>query len=1215
VNNPLSLNGTIPSGHSVRKAYFELLGEDDTDATAILSVNTVIVELGAIIPTSYSPSYINLLSQLLSTADGSLKAHVVEKVRAIIGRVGNNPNIPQMQAIIGDTPSRLAPAPPGTTVSPKLGLTDVVPEEGLRLTSYFNFDPSDSDINLLVGLLVDDRLDDEARGQAIKYLKDTVSTLPISMDLTEVGKEKARAYIAKLDTPSSKVIPTGSKVDISKGDANKSTTKQEPTITYPPAADWGMRVTQVDTNKSYFFSLLPAMDSVIPMTASKDVPNALPGLYIRVKANIAKLRVPGSTPIYQHMGIDSVMVTVVGMFTGMDGDKPSPATYLSHATGKDKVGTLMAKLDTYGAMQSFYEHAYLSGADLDVEINMARYQAFDVEEGVIRSAKTGNPRFRGHLSLLEVAHARSDRTYYTLQFETRSLTEDKCEITKIDHIPDSLKERLSQVAVEEQTVAVESIRTITDDINMAKEGTNGKKISEWESGDPDPSGRALRVNEVCDNDGKCRYYVFTPGGQLYEETDKEEIDKLKNERIGGWNTNRLIRTGASIAATVTTCAVAAGSIPAAVTIVGGVVTAAAAAGCGAVAGDLINTVANGDNRQYTPVEAAIDAVTILAPTKIGAATLGKVVGVGAKVASAPVKLAGKVVSKTGILSTGPAAKITSSLAQSTQGVRRAILSTANKAKNSAVNFALSPTPDILQPPSNYLSSSNVAARFTRFITPGLGSASNTTNAVDDAGRSTGRVSTATSQTNNIVDDTVTNATRSTLTRRDIPNIDKVSQESGNIAIQMRNENISIDDASRWIVDNYPNANSGEVLRARQIIRNNVDFPVEDDPASLATALYKEGYNPQDMSPAELINYIKNARPGIYDEARPGISDEVVTSLKNQVLSEYNEKYPRAITDEGVYNDIIEIADTLRPDATQAQKLEALENIPDKEGGLQVLNEVLNRRLTSNIRVTSVRPPEEALPPPLNPDGTPTTLGPAAGSIDGEPIVIIDDTFNTIDSIVPIPTNTLTAPAAPVGSPGNIQTNTGAAPVSAPASPANKVISITGGGTISEEAVANDIAALIPDVGNIPDAVLGNEVIDYLGASQAIYSPDQVNEIVNLVKQNNPGSPVVPRVANTGDIQDIVEQLPDRLGTPTNQVVGRAPDATTGHATISRSTSPIQIEQIAKNQAQAILNNNPDINPDRLSNNQILALVDVTFAIGFNRDLFATTIRNYIRVLK
>ncbi|BAF36203.1 hypothetical protein [Microcystis phage LMM01] len=650
----------------------------------------------------------------------------------------------------------------------------------------------------------------------------------------------------------------------------------------------------------------------------------------------------------------------------------------------------------------------------------------------------------------------------------------------------------------------------------------------------------------------------------------------------------VIDSETSIEATVQAVTVAAGSIPTTIAIVGGVVTAASAAGY--AASDVINTVTNGDSRQYTTVEAAIDAVSILAPTKIGTTALGRVVGVGTKVASTSARLAGKVVLKTGILYTGPGAKITGGLAQSTRGVRSAILSTANKAKSSAVNFTERGTPGILQPTPNYLNSSNVAARFTRFITSGLGATSNIASA------------------NSIVNNA--NATRSILTRRDIPNIDKVSQESGDIAIQMRNENVSIGDASRWIADNYPSADVEEVLRARQIIRNNVDFPVEDDPASLTTTLYREGYRPQDMNPAELVNYIKNARPGV--------SDSVATSLRYQVLSEYNEKYPRAITDEGVYNDIIKIANTIRPGATEAQKLKALEDISDKKRALRILNEILDKRLIGNIRVTSVKPPEGRVPLPLNPDGTPITSSPTIDSIDDEPIIIIDYTFDTIDSIVPIPTNTLTAPAVPVGSPHNtLQTNTGAGntPVSVSASPANKIISITGGSVISEEAVANQLTAEIRDP-SIMDSVLRETIRANLENKQAIVEDSQIESILNLVKQKiNPGSPVVPRVANTGDIQDIVERLPDELGTPTNQVVGQALDATTGQAIINHSTSPIQVEQIAKNQAQAILNANPDINPDTLSNTQILALVDVAFAVDFNRDPFATSIRNYIKVLK
>ena len=526
MSDTLTSNGTIPLGHPVREAYFDLLDQEDLNAP--LLVNDVIFRLRDV-PSSRSTSYINLLSQLLSTADSLLRTSVVDEVNATIERSGDsNPNVPDMRVSIRDTTQRVGPAPPSTTPNTKLGLDDIVPDTDAGKSVRFHMEGpiTDLDIDIFIRLLKDDQLNNEARAEVIAFLRDKVPTLDSP---SEEAKGRARDYIASLATPRSTGIPTGDEVDTSKGDASKLTTKKEPTITYPPAADWGMRVTQVDTNKSYFFSLLPAMDSVIPMTASKDVPNALPGLHIRVKANIAKLRVPGSTPIYQHMGIDSVMITVVGMFTGVDGDKPSPATYLSHATGKDKVGTLMAKLDTYGAMQSFYEHAYLSGADLDVEINMARYQAFDVEEGVIRSAKTGNPRFRGHLSLLEVAHARSDRTYYTLQFETRSLTEDKCEITKIEHIPDSLKEAINQATVEEQARAADSALAIAEDINMAEQGIDGKTISKWESGDPDPTGQRRSVSKVCNRDGTCKYYVLYLG-QSYEVVDRQLIEELERDR-------------------------------------------------------------------------------------------------------------------------------------------------------------------------------------------------------------------------------------------------------------------------------------------------------------------------------------------------------------------------------------------------------------------------------------------------------------------------------------------------------------------------------------------------------------------------------------------------------------------------------------------------------------------------------------------------------------
>jgi hypothetical protein len=108
--------------------------------------------------------------------------------------------------------------------------------------------------------------------------------------------------------------------------------------------------------------------------------------------------------------------------------------------------------------------------------------------------------------------------------------EDKCEITKIEHIPASLKEAITQSTSEELSSEVDGALAIINDIEMAKEGKDGKTLSQWESGDTDSTNQRLSVHEVCDKDGTCRYYVVSIG-QVFEVTGTEAIKKLKDERI------------------------------------------------------------------------------------------------------------------------------------------------------------------------------------------------------------------------------------------------------------------------------------------------------------------------------------------------------------------------------------------------------------------------------------------------------------------------------------------------------------------------------------------------------------------------------------------------------------------------------------------------------------------------------------------------------------
>ena len=76
---------------------------------------------------------------------------------------------------------------------------------------------------------------------------------------------------------------------------------------------------QLATRHEWFLTLLPAMRSVIPLSGGMDTPGALPGLQFQIRSNIAKHKVPGFQPIFQHMGVDSIVITLVGTFTGDGG--------------------------------------------------------------------------------------------------------------------------------------------------------------------------------------------------------------------------------------------------------------------------------------------------------------------------------------------------------------------------------------------------------------------------------------------------------------------------------------------------------------------------------------------------------------------------------------------------------------------------------------------------------------------------------------------------------------------------------------------------------------------------------------------------------------------------------------------------------------------------------------------------------------------------------
>lgn len=216
-------------------------------------------------------------------------------------------------------------------------------------------------------------------------------------------------------------------------------------------------------DESYYLTLLPAMNSAFSAQGNTDVPNSSPGLNFKLIPNLAKHKIPGFQPAYQHLGIDGCICTMVGCFTGADG-----YSLLEDETGKGKTSKqalgdstlfdsygvagldtqeglkrISQQLDSYKNFQQFYQFAIRQGRELTVEINLAKNGALPIGTGDDETlrAGNGNPKFKALVKNLEVYHARSDRTWYTIQLELTDFgLASKTPINLTNQLSDKVKE-------------------------------------------------------------------------------------------------------------------------------------------------------------------------------------------------------------------------------------------------------------------------------------------------------------------------------------------------------------------------------------------------------------------------------------------------------------------------------------------------------------------------------------------------------------------------------------------------------------------------------------------------------------------------------------------------------------------------------------------------------------------------------------------------------
>lgn len=158
-------------------------------------------------------------------------------------------------------------------------------------------------------------------------------------------------------------------------------------------------------NDSLKVELAPARASFFERQGQR-VPGAGAGLEIRTKANIAKLNVPGSRPIYQHMGIAEECLEFVGAFVGFDHWLEKKENGNERKYNAWEESAMLAKL-------------FSKGQELEIVLNWHKDKT-DSEKGthklMFEYGEEKAAAFKGYIKEMKRSYATAQRVYYHVVF-------------------------------------------------------------------------------------------------------------------------------------------------------------------------------------------------------------------------------------------------------------------------------------------------------------------------------------------------------------------------------------------------------------------------------------------------------------------------------------------------------------------------------------------------------------------------------------------------------------------------------------------------------------------------------------------------------------------------------------------------------------------------------------------------------------------------------
>lgn len=359
----------------------------------------------------------------------------------------------------------------------RLASNDTIPDYRIYLRSLVNSIDSSTAFASLTSYIPSSSISAEVKSDIL----DLISSIEDHSSFVPPEGSPANFYQTFIDqrratsNPSTPSSPTTTPI------SNTSTTT--PVEDRPPATSNCYEkngVVMTIGDQSFYLKLLPAIQSNIPMQGSSEAPNTTPGLHIKIIPNLARLRIPGFAPVYQHLGIDSALITLVGTFVPEDGTDAesftnvtgfTPPANINDQAAFDQIRNSELERSSYLAATKFYDFAVKTGGEVSVRINVPEAVGLDNNPFVLNR----RPGFKGIIKSMDLFHKNLYRTWYTIQFEVSDF--GMYSTTPLDMNQDINSAIQERVQVEDQARVQESQETLSGAIE-------GRDLISYNSNDP-----------------------------------------------------------------------------------------------------------------------------------------------------------------------------------------------------------------------------------------------------------------------------------------------------------------------------------------------------------------------------------------------------------------------------------------------------------------------------------------------------------------------------------------------------------------------------------------------------------------------------------------------------------------------------------------------------------------------------------------------------------